>query len=50
MLGDVAVSFSSSTPHCLAVPTTEAEHMALEEGAKQDLHVKGVLSFLKLIL
>ncbi|CAN0007851.1 unnamed protein product, partial [Sphacelaria rigidula] len=43
MYGGVVVSATSRTPHCVTLSTTEAEYVAMAEGAKEELFVKAVL-------
>ena len=43
MLGNTAVSASSTTQHCLTLSTSEAEYVAMAQGAKTALTIKAVL-------
>ncbi|CAM9474333.1 unnamed protein product, partial [Sphacelaria rigidula] len=43
MYGGVVVSATSRTQHCVTLSTTEAEYVAMAEGAKEGLFVKAVL-------
>ena len=47
MYGGVAVSATSRTQHCVTLSTTEAEYVAMAEGAKEGLYIEAVLSFLR---
>ncbi|CAN0005911.1 unnamed protein product, partial [Sphacelaria rigidula] len=47
MYGGVVVSASSRTQHCVTLSTTEAEYVAMAEGAKEGLFMKAVLTFLR---
>ena len=38
---------SSTTQHCVTLPTSEAECVAMAQGAKTALVAKGVLDFLQ---
>ena len=46
LLGGAAVSASSRTQHCVTLSTTEAEYVAMAEGAKEGMFVRTVLSFI----
>ena len=46
ILGGAAVYATSRTQHCVALSTTEAEYVAIAEGAKKELFVRSVLSFM----
>ncbi|CAM9815854.1 unnamed protein product, partial [Sphacelaria rigidula] len=48
MYGGVVVSATSRTQYCVTLSTTEAEYVAMAEGAKERLFVKVVLTFLRL--
>ena len=45
MLGNAAVYATSRTQHCVTLSTTEAEYVALAEGAKEGTSVRSVMSF-----
>ena len=45
-VGNSTVSWSSSTQKIVTLSTTEAEYVALEDGFKEGLLVKAVLSFI----
>ena len=47
MLGNAAVYATSRTQHCVTLSTTEAEYVALAEGAKQGMSVRSVMSFMQ---
>ncbi|CAN0036990.1 unnamed protein product [Sphacelaria rigidula] len=47
MYDGVVVSATSRTQHCVTLSTTEAEYVAMAEGAKEGLFVKAVLTFLR---
>ncbi|CAM9949757.1 unnamed protein product, partial [Sphacelaria rigidula] len=47
MYGGVVVSATSRTQHCVTLSTTEAEYVAMAEGAKEGLFVKAVLTLLR---
>ncbi|CAM9528299.1 unnamed protein product, partial [Sphacelaria rigidula] len=47
MYGGIAVSSTSRTQHCVTLSTTEAEYVAMAEGAKECMFVRSVLSFLR---
>ena len=47
MYGGASVSSTSRTQHCVTLSTTEAEYVAMAEGAKECMFVRSVLSFLK---
>ena len=47
MYGGIAVSCFSRTQHCVTLSTTEAEYVAMAEGAKECMFVRSVLSFLR---
>ena len=47
MLGNTAVSASSTTQHCATLSTSEAEYVAMTHGAKTDLAIKAVLDFVR---
>ena len=47
MLGDTAVSASSSTQHCVILSKSEAEYVAMAHGAKAALAIKSVLDFVQ---
>ncbi|CAN0069483.1 unnamed protein product, partial [Sphacelaria rigidula] len=44
--GETVLS-TSRTKHCVTLPTTEAEHVAMAEGAKECMLVRSILSFLR---
>ena len=46
MLGNAAVYATSRTQDCVTLSTTEAEYVALAEGAKQEMFVRSVMSFM----
>ncbi|CAM9308868.1 unnamed protein product [Sphacelaria rigidula] len=43
MYGGIAVSSTSRTQHCVTLSTTEAEYVAVAEGAKECMFVRSVL-------
>ena len=47
MLGNTAVSTSSSTKHCVTLFTSEAEYAAMAHGAETALAIKAVLDFIQ---
>ena len=47
MLGNAAVSASSTTQHCVTLSTSEAEYDAMTHGAKTALATKAVLDFVQ---
>ena len=47
MLGGAAVYATSRTQRCVPLSTTEAEYVAVAEGAKEGLFVTSVLSFMQ---
>ncbi|CAN0412556.1 unnamed protein product, partial [Ascophyllum nodosum] len=47
MLGNAAVSASSTTQHCVTLSTSEAEYVAMAHGAKIALAIKAVLDFVQ---
>ena len=47
MLGGFAVYATSRTQHCATLSTTEAEYVAMAEGAKDELFARSVLSFMQ---
>ena len=47
MLGNAAVYATSHTQHCVMLSTTEAEYVALAEGAKEGMFVTSVMSFMQ---
>ena len=47
MLGNAAVYATSHTHHCLTLSTTEAEYVALAEGAKEGMFARSVTSFMQ---
>ena len=47
MLGNTAVSASSTTQHCMALSMSEAEYVAIAHGAKTALAIKAVLEFVQ---
>ena len=47
MLGGAAVYATSRTQHYVTLSTTEAEYVAMAEGAKEELFVRSVLSFMQ---
>ena len=46
MYGGAAVSSTSRTQHCVTLSTTEAEYVAMAEGAKECMFVRSVLQYL----
>ena len=50
MVGGTVVNASSTTPHCVTLFTSEAEYVAMAQGAKTALFTKAVLDFLQLEL
>ena len=44
--GGTHVSWISRTQKCITLSTTEAEYVAMADGVKEDLYVRGVLVFL----
>ena len=47
MVGDTALNASSTTQHCVALSTSEAEYVAMAQGAKTALFTKPVLDFMQ---
>ena len=47
ILGNAAVYATSRTQHCVTSSTTEAEYVALAEGAKKGMFVRSVMSFMQ---
>ena len=47
MLGNAAVYATSRTQHYVTLFTTEAEYVALAEGAKEGMFVRSVMSFIQ---
>ena len=47
MLGNIAVSASSTTQHCVTLSTSEAEYVTMAHGAKTALAIKAVLDFVQ---
>ena len=47
MLGNTAVSVSSTTQHCVTPSTSEAEYVAIAHGTKTALAIKAVLDFVQ---
>ena len=47
MLGNAAVHATSCTQHCATLSTTEAECLALAEGAKEGMFVRLVMPFIQ---
>ena len=47
MLGNTAVSASSTMQHCVTLSTSEAEYVAMAYGAKTALAIKAVLDFVQ---
>ena len=47
MLGNAAVYATSHTQHCVTLSTTEAEYVALAEGAMEGMFVRSVMSFMQ---
>ena len=47
MLGNAAVYVTSRTQHWVTLSTTEAEYVALAEGAKEGMFVRSVMSFIQ---
>ena len=47
MLGNAAVYTTSRTQHLVTLFTTEAEYVALAEGAKEGMFVRSVMSFMQ---
>ena len=47
ILGNTAVSTSSTTQHCVTLSTSEAEYAAMAHGAKTALAMKAVLDFVE---
>ena len=47
MLGNTAVSVSSTTQHCVTLSTSEAEYAAMAHGEKTALAIKTVLDFVQ---
>ena len=47
MLGNTAVSASSTTQHYVTLSTSEAEYVAMAHGAKTALAIKAVLDFVQ---
>ena len=50
MLGNAALYASSRTQHCVTLSTTEAEYVALAEGAKEGMFVRSVMSSIQPIV
>ena len=50
MVGGTVVNASSTTQHCVTLSTSEAEYVAMAQGAKTALFTKAVLDFLQLEL
>ena len=50
MLGNTAVSASSTTQHCVTLATSEAKYVAMAHGAKTALAIKAVWDFFSHIL
>ena len=47
MLGNSAVCATSRTQHCVMLSTTQAEYVALAEGAKEGMFVRSVMPFMQ---
>ena len=47
MLGGTVVNASSTTLYCVTLSTSEAEYVAMAQGAKTALFTKAVLDFLQ---
>ena len=47
MLGNAAVYATSGTQHCVTLSTTEADYVALAEGAKERMFVRSVMYFIQ---
>ena len=47
MLGNAAVYATSRTQDCVTLSTTEAEYVALAEGAKEGMFARSVMSFMQ---
>ena len=47
IVGSTVVNASSTTQHCITLSTSEAEYVAMAQGAKTALVAKGVLDFLQ---
>ena len=47
MVGGTVVNASSTTQHCVTISTSEAEYVAMAQGAKTALFTKAVLDFLQ---
>ena len=47
MLENAAVYATSRTQHCVTLSTAEAEYVALTEGAKEEMFVRSVMSFMQ---
>ena len=47
MVGGTVVNASSATQHCVTLSTSEAEYVAMAQGAKTALFTKAVLDFLQ---
>ena len=47
MVGGTVVNDSSTTQHCVTLSTSEAEYVAIAQGAKTALFTKAVLDFLE---
>ncbi|CAM9881234.1 unnamed protein product [Ascophyllum nodosum] len=47
MLGNTAMSASSTAQHCVTLSTSEAENVAMTHGAKTALAMKAVLDFIQ---
>ncbi|CAM9757375.1 unnamed protein product, partial [Sphacelaria rigidula] len=47
MYGGAVVSATSRAQHCVTLSTTEAEYVAMADGAKEGLFVKAVLTFMR---
>ena len=47
MLGNAVMYATSRTQYCVTLSTTEAEYVALAEGAKEGMFVRSVMSFMQ---
>ena len=47
MLGGAAISATSTTQHCVTLSTSEAEYVAITQGARMILFTNAVLEFLQ---
>ena len=47
MFGNIAVSASSTTQHCVTLSTSETEYVAMAHGATTTLAIKAVLDFVQ---